>query len=246
MTEKHCETHTIACYETDITATMKPVAFLNLAQEAANCHADTLGFGYDDLEKNNTVWVLSRMHVVFERLPKWREDVSLQTWHKGLGGFFYLRDFILTDAEGRISVKATSSWLIIDMKSRHITRSPQTTALFGKCLHENALEEPAAKILLPREAKPEWVAEHTVAYSDLDMNGHVNNAIYLSWAMDAIDLEVAGRRPLRDLKINFNSEIRAKELVKIYRYHTTESGRSIYYIEGRVSEKPSFIATLEY
>lgn len=246
MADKHNDSHIVTCYETDINATMKPEAFLNLAQEAANRHADTLGFGYDDLEKSNTIWVLSRIHVVFDRLPKWREHINLQTWHKGLGGFFYLRDFILNNAEGQPLVKATSSWLIIDMKTRHIIRNPQIATLFDKCIHENAIEEPVTKVTLTKEAKAELVTEHIAAYSDLDMNGHVNNAIYLTWAMDAIEFNITQNHPLRDLKINFNSEIHPQELVKIYRYSTLESNHIVYYIEGYVNGKNSFTARLEY
>ena len=39
----------IPCYDTDAAQLLKPVSFMNYAQEQANCHASVLGFGYDDM-----------------------------------------------------------------------------------------------------------------------------------------------------------------------------------------------------
>ena len=62
----------IPCYETDEAQLLKPASFMDFAQEAANRHADILGFGYDDLSRTRNLWVLSRMHVRFLRHPRCR------------------------------------------------------------------------------------------------------------------------------------------------------------------------------
>ena len=77
--KKYTEQHTVACYDTDSSWRLKPAAFMNLAQEAAGRHAVYLGFGYDDLIKTNTAWILSRVHVEFLDTPLWREDITLTT-----------------------------------------------------------------------------------------------------------------------------------------------------------------------
>ena len=60
-------TGVVTWHQTDIREEMRPSAFLNIAQELANFHADKLGFGYDDLIKSEQVWVLSRIRVKFNR-----------------------------------------------------------------------------------------------------------------------------------------------------------------------------------
>ena len=97
--------HTIPCYQTDSKWRLKPASFMDLAQEAANTHAATLGFGYDDLIQSRTAWVLSRVNIHFLKSPLWRDEVTLTTWHKGLERLFFLRDFILTDKEGNECIK---------------------------------------------------------------------------------------------------------------------------------------------
>ena len=122
---KYTQNITIPCYDTDASWRLKPVSFMNLAQEAAGCHAVHLGFGYDDLIASNTAWILSRMHIEFVDTPKWRDEVTLQTWHKGLNRLFFLRDFIMTDGDGKPLVKATSSWLVLNLETRKLVRDPK-------------------------------------------------------------------------------------------------------------------------
>ena len=139
---KYTEKHTIPCYDTDAAWRLKPTSFMNMAQEAAGRHAVYLGFGYDDLIKTNTAWILSRVHVEFIDTPKWREDITLNTWHKGLNRLFFLRDFVLTDNEGRERVKATTSWLVLNLETRRLVRDPKLME-DGTICTENALETPA-------------------------------------------------------------------------------------------------------
>ena len=121
---RHIQKFTIPCYNTDAAWRLKPAAFMDLAQEAAGLHAVYLGFGYDDLIKTNTAWILSRVNVKFVDTPMWREEMTLTTWHKGFNRLFFLRDFVMTDKEERVRVKATTSWLVLDLENRTMVRDP--------------------------------------------------------------------------------------------------------------------------
>ena len=67
MANKFTETFRLPCYDTDALGRMKAFAFMNYAQEAANEHAELMGFGYDTLIKNRVVWILSRFHLHFDQ-----------------------------------------------------------------------------------------------------------------------------------------------------------------------------------
>lgn len=236
---KYTENLTIPCYDTDASWRLKPVSFMNLAQEAAGRHAVYLGFGYDDLIKTNTAWILSRLHVQFVNTPLWRDDVTLTTWHKGADRLFFLRDFILTDKEGNPLVKATTSWLVLNLETRRLVRDPKLMEDNTVCT-ENVLEKSADKVQMPRGMEPELVMEHVVVYSDIDMNGHTNNAMYMQWAMDAVDYKVASSIPLKEFTINFNHETRHGDKVDIYRIsQESEDGINVF-IEGKVDGQSAF------
>ena len=162
---KYTDKHTIPCYDTDAAWRLKPSSFMNLAQEAAGRHAVDLGFGYDDLIKSNTAWILSRVHIEFVDTPKWRDELTLTTWHKGVNRLFYLRDFILKDAQGNPKVKATTSWLVLNLETRRLVRDPELMEE-GTVNPEHVIETPADKVVIPRDVEMEHVMDHVVAYSD--------------------------------------------------------------------------------
>ena len=242
---KYSEKHTVACYDTDVAGRMKPVAFMNLAQEAAGRHAVYLGFGYDDLIVSNTAWILSRVHVEFVDTPRWREEIVLNTWHKGLNRLFFLRDFVITDNAGNEKVKATTSWLVMDLESRKLVRDPGLIEEGTVCT-ENAVESPADKVQMPKDIDPETVMEHVVAYSDVDTNGHANNAMYMHWAMDAVDYKTASEMAVKCFTINFNHEAKPGDKIVISRACMEKEDGLHVYLEGRCEDASTFCAEIVF
>lgn len=243
MDKAFSKDYTITCYEADANQLMRPTAMLDLMQEAANVNASTLGFGYDEMMNSNTAWVLSRIHVKFNNTPKWREEVNLKTWHKGVSKLFYLRDFILSDKEGNPMVLATTSWLIIDMNTRRLVRNSDL-ALNDTAIH--AIETPADKVVIPVDIEPELVRKHPVTWSEIDTNGHVNNVKYAVWAIDAVKQEDIKEKPLKELLINYDAEVMPGDVVKISRVRQETEDGIVYYITGKVSDKQNFAVKLVF
>lgn len=239
---KYIQDITIPCYDTDASWRLKPASFMNYAQEAAGNHAVYLGFGYDDLIATNTAWILSRVHVVFPDTPKWKDKITLTTWHKGQERLFFLRDFILTDQEGKERVKATTSWLILNLETRRMVRDSGISE-DGEC-KENVLETPADKVVMPKDIETEHVMDHAVAYSDVDMNAHTNNAMYMQWAMDAVDYDIASTRPVKEFTINFNHETKPGDKVEIYKARIEEADGRRVFVEGKVGGQSAFTAEI--
>ena len=179
------------------------------------------------------------MHVVFVDTPRWRDDVTLFTWHKGLERLFFLRDFMMIDREGNPKIKATTSWLVLNLETRKLVRDPNLLDE-GTICSENVLDNPADKVVMPKGVEPQFVTGHLVGYSDLDMNGHANNAMYMQWAMDAVNYEISSVKPVKEFTINFNHEVKPQETVSIYKAIVeAEDGRHVF-VEGKVGEQSSF------
>ena len=248
MVEKYSAIKRIPSFDVDMSATLKPASFLNYAQEAANIHADTIGVGYDSMHTTRKAWVLARMQVIFHKLPCWRDHVNIQSWHKGASGFQFFRDFVVFDKEGSEKlISATSAWLVIDIDSRRLSKYPEFTEKEEVCIKEDVIAEQPPKITMPKGVEAEHVMSHAVNYSDLDMNGHVNNVKYTEWAMNAIELDVVNTKHLKELVINFNNEVKAGDVVEIYRYcEQSEEGALVCYIEGKVGDKSSFVEKLVF
>lgn len=243
MSKTFSKDYTITCYEADANKLMRPTAMLDLMQEAANVNATTLGFGYDEMISSNTAWVLSRINVKFINTPKWRDEVNLKTWHKGVSKLFYLRDFILSDKEGNPMILATTSWLIIDMNTRRLVRNSDL-ALSDTAM--DAIATPADKVVVPVDIEPELVRKHPVTWSEIDSNGHVNNVKYVVWAIDAIEQETIKEKPLKELLVNYDAEVMPGDTVKIFRIKQESEEGTIYYITGKVGDKQNFSVKLVF
>lgn len=223
----------IPCYDTDASKLLKPASFMNYAQEAANLHASVLGFGYEDMIETRAAWVLSRMHVKFLKHPGWRDNVKLCTWHKGPQGLFYIRDFRMTDEKGETLAAATTSWLVLNIDTRRIMRDVVLEEK-GIC-RDNAIEIPCGKIRMSADAERIPAGARRATYSDLDMNGHVNNAVYLIWAMDAVNPDITAACPLKEMEINFNHEVKSGETVSLFAAYREEEGSRACFVEGVIA-----------
>ena len=105
---------------------------------------------------------------------------------------------------------------------------------------DNAVEIPADKVRMPRGIEAEPVFEHVIGYSDVDMLGHANNAMYMHWAMDAVGYEITSERPVKEFTINFNHELKAGEKVTLFRSSVEKEDGLHVFIEGRTEAVSSF------
>jgi medium-chain acyl-[acyl-carrier-protein] hydrolase len=176
---------------------------LNFLQETATQNANHLKFGYHDLQKLNLVWVLSRINLKIDSFPKWDETVIVQTWPRAPGGMFAYREFLIKDTNSNTIGAATSSWVLIDKNTHRPQKISVLGSMFNFCSDDKVFGGDAEKIIMP--GSPEYMAEHTVAYSDLDMSGHANNTKYVQWSLDALPDEKLNRQ-YKCISINFLSE----------------------------------------
>lgn len=243
--EKVSSTFNIPCYMFDLRAQLRPAAFMDLAQEIAAEGVEVLHFADHDLKQFGMVWIIARMQVRFLRYPKRLDSATIETWHRGQEGLFFIRDYRLLDTKGEVMVVSTSSWILMDTAHRSIVRPdrlPDAIRKEAQC-HDQATDGTAGKIILPKTIKVEDAGERICQYSDLDYNGHVNNARYVVWTLDAIPQDWTLHRDVREFSINFNKEVRPGEHVLL---QCAQDGDS-WYVEGRDSDGiQNFICKVEF
>ena len=198
------EAFKVHSYEVDFKKMATLESLCRHFQEAAWNHAEQLGAGYERLQNENRFWVLARLLVEIARHPRWGETVTLQTWPRAAKSVFAMRDFEMLDARGARVVAGTSGWLVLDAK----TRKPQRVAKLV-----SGIKAPADKRALEREpqklerGEPGAATMHvTVQYSDIDVNGHANNARYIGWLLDFYPLDFHRSNAVTSLEVNYLGE----------------------------------------
>jgi len=195
---------------------------LNLLQDIAWLHAEHLGWGYHELIKRNTIWVLIRQKLTMTGWPAWGDVVTIKTWPRGVSGVFALRDFEIMVGDAKLG-ECTTSWLTLNWE----TRRPQKFDPHSFEIEDRppGLSLTAEKIALRSDLKT--VARVQVRNSDLDVNGHVNNTGYARWILDSASAEETGASLATDYEVNFINEARVGDEVVIERSEAERCGDGV-------------------
>ncbi|MBN1988615.1 MAG: hypothetical protein JW783_04410 [Bacteroidales bacterium] len=192
-------------YEVGFNRSLSLPALFGYFQEIAWEHATQNDFGWENLLEKNAFWALSRVKVEIAHLPKWTEKLELYTWPSGVDGLFALRDFLLYNERGELLVSASSSWLIVDIKSRRPHRLDSFKRNFPINDQIRALKENAGKVAAPSGSSFSEI-QVKVCQGDIDVNGHTNNMRYVEWVMNAFPLEFQKEFEPKTFEINFLHE----------------------------------------
>ncbi len=193
--------------ECDPSLRVTPAAVLDYFQEVAGRHCIPYGVAVPQIMADwGLTWVLTAMAVRFDAYPHWPEEVIVQTWPRRLHGFKALRDFYLKDSAGRICVKGSSQWAVLELETRRPAKMDKIGELMPCSCEEEALPEVRpGRIPLPETFNLEDIPI-TVSSADLDYNYHVNNLRYIIWLLSSLDKGLQEGQELAALNIAYLGE----------------------------------------
>jgi acyl-ACP thioesterase len=222
---------------------------LNLLQETAWMHAETLGFGMKGMEEKGLIWVLTRQSLKMQDWPSFNSKITIETWLRPPMGAFAIREFSIKNEEGHEIGTCTTSWLALDKDSKTILPS-QNLYPWSEITLERSTDLVADKVSV--EGEYEHLAKYRVRNSDLDINQHVNNTKYSQWILDAIPYDLHSKLRLQSYTVNFLAETHLGDQVEIDRSCSSSSApedvRGVTNYRGvRISDaKILFTARLEW
>ncbi len=187
------ETFTVPATEGEDSELNKLWLVIDAMQEAAGRHAEILGVGVRDLHAKGLTWVLARFHVQFKTIPAAGETIHIGTWPTGRHRLFAVRDFFLKDAAGAEVLRATSAWALMNMESRRPARLDPHLPVFSSHPPRMIADDFPA---LPPVQESDGPARFRAIAADIDINDHVNNTVYLDWALHAVPAEINELEPL--------------------------------------------------
>jgi medium-chain acyl-[acyl-carrier-protein] hydrolase len=213
------EKRLIESFDVDIQGRLRPQTLFAFLLNAAWNHASGGIYGYEELSTHNLLWVLIKVQMLIKRLPKWREQIIIETWGKRKVRLYALRDFTMTSETGETLISATSSWMILDRTSGRPQRFDQKSDSLPWLPGKDELETNLEKVQQLNGGKE--LARFRVHFSDIDVNRHVNSTKYLEWIIDSHSQEHLEAKEIRSLEMSFLSEAIANDEVTVY---SEESG----------------------
>lgn len=140
-----------------------------------------------------------------------------------------MRDFLVKDTQGNILAKAVSTWVIIDEETRRIKKSQSIYTEYPLTVKERAIYCKLGN--LKPEGQLELVYKRKVMYSDIDINGHLNNSKYVDFIMDSFNFDDHKKYRIKSIEVNYSDEALPGDIINIYR-DISQLDSKIVYMEG--------------
>lgn len=235
----------IRAFDVDANDRLKVNTILDYFQDAASNHAEELKVGYSDLIPKGFFWVLSWAKLEFIDYAKFMDIVKIQTWGKKQFKLFSMRDFMMMDLDDNVLCKATTAWLLLDAKSLRPKLMPQLFPEIKMNESKEALANLPKKIVPTQQTEIMYTTQ--VRYSDVDMNQHANNAIYIELMLNCFDKEFHKAHTIKLLVVSFKAESKYGDEILLCK-GTEKENPLTHFVEAKNlnTEKIVFQAFIEW
>ena len=156
------------------------------------------------LEDYNLVWIITEYDIEVVRLPRFAEEITIETEALSYNRLFCYRRFTIYDESGQELIHMMATFVLMDRDSRKVHAvEPEIVAPYQSEFNKKlirgskyeSLEEPISK-------------DYHVRFYDLDMNGHVNNSKYLDWIFEVMGAEFLTHYIPKKINLKYVKEVR--------------------------------------
>ncbi len=228
--------YTVCSYDIGSDQKILPTVYIKYLQDVGMWQDELLHTAESE-EMRDIAWIFVQYELTFYQYLRFSEEVNVKTIPFAMDRFYAYRRYEIRDKEGNLCVEARAKFVAIDKKTRGLKR---VTEEMGKYygIHENQrvmMDKP--KTLTRTDIEKDF----SIRYTDIDINGHVNNTKYVEWALETVPLDVVRSQKLAALNIFFKKECTygSNILVK------TEKEGDQYYHEILQKETGEVLAVLE-
>ncbi len=199
--------------DTDEKNALSAANLVNILQTECINHSAAAGHGLDYFKDTHTGWAVSHWHIWVDSLPKEGDYIHVSTWSKPFRHAQAHRDISIEDETGHELIHASCRWVLMDTESRHPIK---TEAIMDDYCFETALPYSDEKFRMPSSSEDADIydREFTVERSDMDVNGHTNNASYIKWAVDDIPDDIFMSHTLKEMIVKYHKECAKGDHVK--------------------------------
>lgn len=209
----YTEEYRINSHDCDFNGAVRPSALLRYMHETANLQMLKYGPSNDELRADNKAFILSKINLSFYRELHAFDRIKAETWAvESKGASFYRCSRVFRGEE--LAAEMVGVFALVDTAAQRLCRVSDVS--FGFDAEPNMLElDLPARFKIPAEIDMGLKGEHTVGYSDTDMNMHLNNTNYLNLFCDHLP-DIKNNRVITAV-ISYMSEAPIGSTLKIYR-----------------------------
>lgn len=222
-------------------------ALLQFQEQAGEQQLGEHGLPYAVLKEKGVAFLVTRLQSLVTRLPQMNEQVTLKTWHRDVKGVQFFRCYSWVDQTGAPLIDSVTAFALVDVNTHRLLRPDALKEL-------PFLNEPAAVNACPdpkKEIPPALteIAAMRPRWSELDLNGHVNNTRYADFLCDNIPSGMAHKR-ITAFSIRYEKEILPDDRLVLkaaeQRFQNDALTGGVAWVSGSHTRGDAFVAKLDY
>ena len=156
------------------------------------------------LEEYNLVWIITDYDIEVVRLPRFAEEITIETEALSYNRLFCYRRFTIYDEAGKELIRMMATFVLMDRDSRKVHAvEPEIVAPYQSEFDKKLIRGPKYESLEEPISK-----DYHVRFYDLDMNGHVNNSKYLDWIFEVMGADFLTQYIPKKINLKYVKEVR--------------------------------------
>ena len=156
------------------------------------------------LEDYNLVWIITDYDIEVVRLPRFAEEITIETEALSYNRLFCYRRFTIYDEAGQEIIRMLATFVLMDRDSRKVRAvEPEIVAPYQSDFDKKLIRGPKYESLEEPVSK-----DYHVRFYDLDMNGHVNNSKYLDWIFEVMGADFLTQYIPKRINLKYVKEVR--------------------------------------
>ena len=156
------------------------------------------------LEDYNLVWIITEYDIEVVRLPRFAEEITIETEALSYNRLFCYRRFTIYDETGQELIHMMATFVLMDRDSRKVHAvEPEIVAPYQSDFDKKLIRGPKYELLEEPVSK-----DYHVRFYDLDMNGHVNNSKYLDWIFEVMGADFLTQYIPKKINLKYVKEVR--------------------------------------
>ena len=156
------------------------------------------------LEDYNLVWIITDYDIEVVRLPRFAEEITIETEALSYNRLFCYRRFTIYDEAGQELIHMLATFVLMDRDSRKVHAvEPEIVAPYQSDFDKKLIRGPKYESLEESVSK-----DYHVRFYDLDMNGHVNNSKYLDWIFEVMGADFLTQYIPKKINLKYVKEVR--------------------------------------
>ena len=212
-------------YDLDMNGHIKLPDVILLSLQVSGMQSIELGVSDKDvLEQYNLVWIITDYDIDVVRLPRFAEEITIETEALTYNRLFCYRRFTIYDEAGQEIVHMVATFVPMDRESRKVHPVvPEIVAPYQSEFSKKLVRGPKYTELEEAISK-----DYHVRFYDLDMNGHVNNSKYLDWIFEVMGADFLTNHIPQKINLKYVKEVRPGGMItSSYELNELESNHQV-------------------